>query len=539
MILTGLIVGLYAYALFFFGIIGILTRQAAIGLSLVSIIALVPIAISSLGKGYSFISALFSPKYFRALLYLVLIVLMASVNLAGALGPEVAFDSLWYHLVLPKLYLLSNTMTFVPGGLLYYSAMPKLGELMYTGGLSFGSEVFPKLISWGAGLLVVGVIYKIARMYINREYSLLACVIFYANLVVGWESSSAYVDLLVAFFVSLSMYCFFSFLKNKQKMFFFFSAVFVGLSISTKLLSLGTLLLFVLSIVFFFRLRKSDYMITKRDTLSFILLSLLLPLPWFLFSLMHTGNPVYPFFTSMYQVAANLQISNFFQSIYDFIRLFLFAPDPLSPIYIMSVPLVFSLLRRYSRQESVLLFFVALSIIIMYLIPRTGGSRFFLPYLPLLSVFVAMSVKKLMEVKSTTNVAHLVEISAVCILFVSIVYRGVANAKYLPVIFGSETKGQFLTKHLNFNFADFYDTDGYFTSNITKNDRVLLYGFHNLYYVDFPFIDQSFVAKGDRFNYIATQHADLPMRFSWMKKIYNNQKTGVTLYGDKNIWLNY
>src|SRR5581483_11148274 len=119
------------------------------------------------------------------------------------------------------------------------------------------------------------------------------------------------------------------------------------------------------------------------------------------------------------------------------------------------------------------------------------------------------------------------------IIFVSLVsigYRAVANARYIPVIVGKETKNQFLSGHLNFSFGDFYDTDAYFSEHIKSSDTVLLYGFHNLYYVDFPFIDSSWVQKGDLFTYIAVQNASLPSQFKNWQLIYKNDKTLVQLY---------
>jgi len=106
----------------------------------------------------------------------------------------------------------------------------------------------------------------------------------------------------------------------------------------------------------------------------------------------------------------------------------------------------------------------------------------------------------------------------------------VANAKFLPVILKTQSKETFLSENLNFNYGDFYDTDGFFKRNIKKDDVVLLYGFHNLYYVDFPFIHSTWVKKGDAFNYIATQDTNLEERFKNWKMIYQNPKTKVKLY---------
>ena len=112
----------------------------------------------------------------------------------------------------------------------------------------------------------------------------------------------------------------------------------------------------------------------------------------------------------------------------------------------------------------------------------------------------------------------------------SIAYRFGANLKYIPVVLGKESKTEFLSNHLNFSFGDFYDVDGYFAKKIKANDTVLLYGLHNLYYIDFPFIDSSYIRKGDKFNYVAVQGDNLPERFKSWNLIYYNRKTHVKLY---------
>ena len=49
-------------------------------------------------------------------------------------------------------------------------------------------------------------------------------------------------------------------------------------------------------------------------------------------------------------------------------------------------------------------------------------------------------------------------------------------------------------------------------------------------YVDFNFIDSSWVKKGDSFNFIAVQNGKLPERFSFWQEVYYNQTTKVKLY---------
>ena len=156
-----------------------------------------------------------------------------------------------------------------------------------------------------------------------------------------------------------------------------------------------------------------------------------------------------------------------------------------------------------------------------------------MPYLPVFSILCVIAFYKLKNAGLRKYLLFLV----IFISIISIGYRGISNAKFLPVILGKETKSQFLSSHLNFSFGDFYDSDNYFKNHIEPTDKVLLFGFHNLYYVDFPYEDSSWIKKGDEFNYVAVQNSNLPTKFSNWKLIYYNNLTKVKLYSLKGkIW---
>ncbi|PJA22446.1 hypothetical protein COX59_02860, partial [Candidatus Beckwithbacteria bacterium CG_4_10_14_0_2_um_filter_47_25] len=79
-------------------------------------------------------------------LFLGLLIIQAGVNLVGALGPELGFDALWYHLSEAQLFLQRGSIAPIPGNLLYWSGLPRLGELIYM--------FLPgKLVHWAFGLL--------------------------------------------------------------------------------------------------------------------------------------------------------------------------------------------------------------------------------------------------------------------------------------------------------------------------------------------------------------------------------------------------
>jgi len=85
--------------------------------------------------------------------FFIIIVLQVLINLVGVLGPEISFDALWYHLTIPKVFLLNHSIFHIPGNLLYYSDLPKLGELLYIPALSFFNEIAAKFVHFAFGLL--------------------------------------------------------------------------------------------------------------------------------------------------------------------------------------------------------------------------------------------------------------------------------------------------------------------------------------------------------------------------------------------------
>lgn len=473
-------------------------------------------------------------KYYRrkitdkfTLIILAIISAQIIVNLIGALGPEISFDALWYHLTLPKIYLATHRISFIPGGLLYYSAMPRLAEMLYTAVLAIQGEILAKVIHWGFGILSLVALYKLSKKFFSSRISLFTVLIFYSNLIVGWQSITAYVDLTRTFFETMALWGFLNWFKTKERKWLIESALMIGLAISTKLLALGSLFIFLILILLYGLYEKKSFKDLLICLFAYLLIALLIPLPWLVFSFINTGNPIYPLFTNIYKIGFDLSLINPLRFLIETWNLFLYSADPISPIYVIFLPLVVLFFKRFKPEIKLIAFYSFLAIVVWYLTPRTGGGRFILPYLGAFSVVIGGTMEAIKNLKGI----KIIGLSLIIFIsLLSLVYRGVANSKYLPVVLAKETKAQFLTNHLNFSFGDFYDIDGYFKNRIKPGERVLLYGFHNLYYVDFPFIDSSWVKKGDTFNYIAVQNTELPKRFWYWELIYQNSKTGIKLY---------
>jgi len=550
-----ILIVIYSYLIFAVGLLGILYKPIIILITTIYILITVyyyrkQIKMNLLRCFETFKEIQKSPvnSIKRNLLLIILLSMLLSqgiVNLIGAFGPELVFDALWYHLAIPKLYLENHSLFYVPGGLLYYSLMPKLTEMLYVGALALNGETLAKLIHFSFGLLSLIALYKLSRIFFIPKISLIAVVVFYSNLVVGWQSTTAYVDLARTFFEIMALWGFVNWWKKGEKKWLVESAVMLGLAVSTKLLALGSLIIFTVLLVYtlFFKnppRRSHGFADAQPATVRgaaiiklfvYWVICLLIPLPWFVFSFVNTGNPIYPFFTEIYKVGFDMELLNPIRFVRDVWGMFIKLSDPISPMYIIFLPLIVILFKKFKPDIKLIAIYSFLAIVVWYVTPRTGGGRFILPYLTIFSVLIAAIVEKTKD-----KIFRLILINVIIIVsFISIIYRGVANAKYIPAIFSLQSKSDFLEKHLNFSFGDFYDIDGYFKNNIKQEDTVLLYGFHNLYYVDFPFIDSSWVKKGDTFNFIASQNISLPKRFNDWDLVYQNPKTYVKLFSKGGI----
>lgn len=528
--LAGLI-GIYSYLIFFLGLAHLLSKTNVVLITLIYII----FAIVHFIKINVFNNISFNVKNLSNLSKFILLLLSTQVfiNFIGVMGPEISFDALWYHLTLPKIYLENQNIFHIPGILLYYSDMPKLLEMIYIGALSFGNEILAKFIHFTFGILSLIAIYKLSRKFISVDLSLIATLIFYSNLVVGWLSISSYIDLARTFFEILAIFAFILFIEKKEKKYLLVSSLVLGLAVTTKLIALSSIGIFIVLFIYKFINDKESLKSLFSNISIFTLVCLILPLPWFIFSYLNTGNPFYPYFSIPVDSGNFINLPSLFSFPKDFLSIFIYTNDPISPLYLIFLPLIIIFYKNMNIKIKYLFIYSLISFFVWYFTQYFRGTRFLLPYLPIFSVLCAYAISKIREV----NFKNYLIVLVIFVSFTSIGYRGVANAKYIPVIFKNESKSEFLEKHLNFNYGDFYDTDKYFKNNIKQTDNVLLYGFHNLYYVDFPFIDYTWIKKGDKFNYIATQNSNLPKKFSNWKLIYYNKTTNVKLYTlDRKLW---
>ncbi len=510
-----ILIGIYSYLIYFLGIFKLLYPQNVLLLTGFYLVFCIVI-LTKLKVNLRITNIL---KIKTNLLLLVLLFIQLTIYSIGTIAPEIGFDALWYHLTIPKIFIAHHMIFHIPGNLFYYSDMPKLVDILYIPALMFGSEITTKIIHFLFGILALVAIYNLSRKFFSEKLSLLSTLILSSNLVFAWELNTSYVDLAWLFFEVLSLTYFIEFINRKSFKSIFFLGLFVGLSICVKLSAVSSLFIYSSLLLVVFYYQKIKLISFLRYLIIFIFISFVIVLPSLIIPYLNTGNPFYPLFTKSIVFTHSFDLLSF-------ISVWVFSSDPINPLYIIIFPLLLIVYKKLNFNNKVMILYCILSLVTWYIIGQIGGARYLLPYLAGFSILVIVVYNSL-EFKVLKNILFIL---LIFIAIFSTVYRFIASVKYMPYIVGLETKDQFLVKHLNFSFGDFYDTDNFFKTNLGENDTVLTIGFHNLYYANFNFIDYSYYKKGDRFKYIAVQNTALPNEFRNWKLIHTNLVTNVKIY---------
>lgn len=291
-------------------------------------------------------------------LFLILLILQALVNLIAVFGPELGFDALWYHLTEAKLFLQNRSIAPIPGNLLYWSGLPRLGEIFFM-------FLPAKLVHWSFGIFSAYLVFRLG--------GLTSALLFYTTLLVGWLSTTAYVDLITTAWLLLAVY--WSGIKQ---------GLAIALAAATKLQAL------VLGLA-----------------ITLIPWGILGVLPFAIINYLSTNNPFYPFGEN-FGFEQEWFFNGFAYWLSRPLRLFFDPAFRVGPIIL----LVFLLKPKFNKT-------LILSFLIWFLLPGTDFGRFALFPLALLAIAAGKSRSRL--------AVFLIIIQAL----VGISGRAWANSKYL------------------------------------------------------------------------------------------------------------
>ncbi|MBN1622354.1 MAG: glycosyltransferase family 39 protein [Endomicrobiales bacterium] len=214
----------------------------------------------------------------------------------GALSYETFYDSLKYHLTVPQYWLNHHKISSITN--FEYSYYPVNIHIVYLVGLMFGSDITAKLLHFSFGILSAFAVYRWSRKYFSNAMGLLAVVILFAVPFVSMVMWKTAIEMGLAFFETLAALSLIRYITEeaqKKSFWLILSAIFCGVAIGGKYLSIFSLISIVFVILVYSIINKTGI---KKAVLSacFIgIISIVLVLPYLIRNYFATGVPTYPY----------------------------------------------------------------------------------------------------------------------------------------------------------------------------------------------------------------------------------------------------
>lgn len=439
----------------------------------------------------------------------IVFICLALVVLVPALAPPSGsdWDSLAYHLAIPKL--------FVQHGGFYYidfashSNFPMLVEMLYTPALAMHEPAGAKMVHYLYGVLLVLAVVMLVRKHFNAKGAPLAALAIAGMPIVMWEATTAYIDLATALYTVVAVYLLLDYLDKSELRSLVWCGAAAGFAASTKMTGLALIpmlavWLVVDHVVAALRGRQAGtetgrYGRVFIHALVLCGVGLLVCSPWYIKSLIYTGNPVYPFFYSIFggkdwtqELAHNYtMLQRHFGVGHDFAS-FMFLPFDLTfystrfydtpglfvgPILLVAVPLLL-VARCWSRKLVGLLVFFIAQLAIWFAF--TQQSRYLIPAFAILAVIVAAVAYSDQRLR-VTRVA-LYTVFAATALF-GVWLTGFAIPSATPVVLGYETADQYLSRTL-----PLYSAEEWINNNTPRDAKVALFGENRGFYLDRDYV---------------------------------------------------
>ena len=218
---------------------------------------------------------------------------LASLQLLYAVVPPTKWDSLMYHLDMPRRYLESGRLVFLENH--YVWGHPQLTEMLYTWMISLRGLETATVLAWLIGCLgLLGLLGFVSRM-VSCEGGILAVTALIAGASFRGEMSWGYVDGM-AFLLGLGILMITVDLLSREQPTWqtvMPLGIFTGLLLGVKYTTLAVLPIVVVAVLIFYQGSLSRKFSAAAGIIVF---SLLLFTPWLVKNLLATGNPLYPYF---------------------------------------------------------------------------------------------------------------------------------------------------------------------------------------------------------------------------------------------------
>jgi hypothetical protein len=381
-----------------------------------------------------------------------LLVVYVALDLLAVCAPISSPDALLYHAANPALFEQAHRIFEVPWNSSSYE--PFSVEMLVLDGLLLWNSVqgafAPLLLALVALIAVVGFAYRVT----SRSVALVAGVIFFAQPFMVWEATSVFIESGLALAVALSAWNLFRFVRFSERSGLILAGMFAGSAAGMKYLGL-IVALAVAGVAVVLASRR----LTHHNAVAFVIPAIAVALPWYLKNALLTDNPLYPHVFGGLNASAADELRSAMQSFghghspLDFLLLparllgdakAFDAGEFLSPLFLVFAPVA---LLFYRRHKAV---FAVWAVVILYATAwfvTTQQARFLVPLMPALAVLAALGA---LALAGQGRLGRLLVVAGTATaLAVGLAASAVYAAQFAPVVFGTESKHEFLREKVS------------------------------------------------------------------------------------------
>jgi hypothetical protein len=226
--------------------------------------------------------------------------LLMLLALLGTLTPSTTsdWDSLAYHLAVPKIWLNEGQITHLPW--VHHSNFPFSIDNLFIWGLSWGGESGAKAFIWFITLFGGIGLFGLVRRWYGQKAALLALPLFAGIPVVAWETGTAYIDAAHGLFAGLALLYVADVIQTdgeERKKQIVMAGLCLGFALGSKYTGLQAFAGLAAAWLIYGAIAKQMGE-TFKAGIKMTVIALAIASPWYVKTTINTGNPVFPFFYS-------------------------------------------------------------------------------------------------------------------------------------------------------------------------------------------------------------------------------------------------
>ncbi len=214
-----------------------------------------------------------------------------------SLAPTIRYDALTYHLAVPVAYIRNHGMVDLGT---FNSYWAHYAEMLYTYAMLLLGQPLPGLLHLTAGLLTTAWSFALGKRLASTRAGLLAGLLFFSLPMVGYETGTVYIDLFVALFIVAMVSAGVIWWQSGEIRWLAVAGILAGFALGTKLTAAPIVFILGVFLVPALVLRYRKLSTALTGFLALALPTVLITAPWLLRDWLWTGNPVYPFFNSLF-----------------------------------------------------------------------------------------------------------------------------------------------------------------------------------------------------------------------------------------------